>query len=139
VRSVVTRGATGFEHPTLEQFVSTFRECSVTDHEESPTALFDKGWVASDGQRIVDRGEEASSRVFDRAGKRETVTPGTLAGSIWQGWALVMRHGTLRFPVDIELWGADGSVQLGTLGREGTYPVASAARAILVRVIVDPA
>jgi hypothetical protein len=129
-----------FEHPTLEQFVATFREVLGDGPTKNlKTALFDKGWVDYATANGSSTREEAPAGVFDRAGKRETVTPGTLAGSVWQGWALVMRHGTLRFPVDIELWGADGSVQLARWDGEGDFTrVAYRGASELVRVIVDP-
>ena len=79
-------------------------------------------------------------RAFSIAnGKRETVAAGTPSGSSWQGWALVMRHGTLHFPVDIELWGADGSVQLAQWDGDGDWIARPLQRHQPARrVIVDP-
>jgi hypothetical protein len=129
-----------FEHPTLEQFVATIREVlgdGATKNLE--TALFDKGWVDYVAASASSARDEPPAGVFDRGGKRETVTSGTATASSWQGWALVMRHGTLRFPVDIELWGADGSVQLARWDGDGDFTrVAYRGASELVRVIVDP-
>jgi hypothetical protein len=50
-----------------------------------------------------------------------------------------MRNGTLHFPVDIELWGADGSVQLAHWDGQGDFTrVAYRGASELKSVIVDP-
>jgi hypothetical protein len=129
-----------FEHPTAAQFLATMREgLGDAASKNLENALFDKGWVDYVVANAASRPDETSAGVFDRDGRRETVPAGTPAGTSWQGWALVMRHGTLHFPVDIELWGADGSVQLARWEGDGdftriTYHGASQ----LSRVSVDP-
>jgi hypothetical protein len=129
-----------FEHPTIREFLATMREVlgapAATNLE---TALLNKGTVDYAAAAGVSNPEGAPAGIFDRGGKRETVAAGTSSGSSSQGWALVMRHGTLRFPVDIELWGADGSVQLSHWDGEGDFTrVAYRGSSELRRVIVDP-
>jgi hypothetical protein len=129
-----------FEHPTVAQFVAMMREgLGEPAAKNLETALFDKGWVDYVVANAASTPDETSAGVFDRDGRRETVPAGTPAGTSWQGWALVMRHGTLRFPVDLELWGADGSVQLARWDGEGDFTrIAYHGASQLSRVTVDP-
>ena len=51
-----------------------------------------------------------------------------------------MRHGTLHFPVDIELWSADGTVSVAHWdGAEDWVRIPYQGKSELARVIVDPA
>jgi hypothetical protein len=129
-----------FAHPTVAQFVATMREILGEGASKNlEIALFEKGWVDYVVANASSTLDETSAGVFDRDGKRETVPSGTPSGTNWQGWALVMRHGTLHFPVDVELWGTDGSVQIAHWDGEGDYtrvPYRGASR--LARVVVDP-
>jgi hypothetical protein len=129
-----------FGHPTVGQFVATMREVlGDAAAKNLETALFDKGWVDYFVANATSSREEVPAGVFDRDGKRETVPAGTAAGASWQGWALVMRRGTLNFPVDIELWGTDGSVQLARWDGEADFTrVAYRGTSALSRVVVDP-
>jgi hypothetical protein len=106
--------------------------------------LFEKGWVDYLVQSASSRRDDNPAGVFDRQGRRETVSrpaaplPSPQA-SAWQGGALVMRHGTLHFPVDVELWGADGSRQIVPWDGAGDWvrvPYEGASE--LVNVVVDP-
>jgi hypothetical protein len=129
-----------FQHPTVGQFVATMREVlGDAAAKNLETALFDKGWVDYFVANATSSREEVPAGVFDRDGKRETVPAGTAAGASWQGWALVMRRGTLRFPVDVELWGTDGSVQLARWDGEADFTrVVYRGTSALSRVVVDP-
>ena len=129
-----------FEHPTFAQFIATMREVlGDRPTKNFETALLDKGWVDYLVANAASMRDEPWAGVFDREGKRETVLPGTPSGSTWQGWALVVRRGTLHFPVDIELWGADGSVQIAHWDGEGDFTrVPYRGSSELRRVIVDP-
>jgi hypothetical protein len=130
-----------FEHPSLDDFVATMKEgLGPAAAANLETALLHKGTVDYVAANAASTPEGAPAGIFDRGGKRETVEQGRSSGSSFQGWALVMRHGTLRFPVDIELRGADGSVELAHWDGEGDFTrIAYHGSSALDRVIVDPA
>jgi hypothetical protein len=129
-----------FEHPTVAEFIATMQgTLGEAASKNLQAALLDKGWVDYVVANAASTPDETPAGVFDRDGRRETVPAGTPAGTSWQGWALVMRHGTLHFPVDLELWGADGSVQLARWDGEGDFTrVAYRGTSQLYRVMVDP-
>jgi hypothetical protein len=88
----------------------------------------------------ISKHDDVAAGIFDRDGKRETIERGTSAASSWQGWALVMRHGTLHLPVDVELWSADGTVSITHWdGTEDWVRIPYEGKSELARVIVDPA
>ena len=95
-----------YAHPTPEDLLAVFREVLGERVERTLRgALFDKGWV---DYRVAEIGCTAAREpagLFDRLGKRETDL-GTAKGG-FDGAVLVERHGTLSFPVDIDLVRAD--------------------------------
>ncbi len=101
-----------FRHPVPEDLLAAFTESlGIEPTATLRTALFAKGWVdyvvgAISSERV---GEKAG--IFDRNGKRDTVATIAGMGSTYEGWVLVMRRGTLTFPVDVELVFADGTTE----------------------------
>ena len=97
-----------FEHPGPEALLAVFRE--TMGERPSATlraALFDKGWVDYVVDHVTSERTTGPSGVFDTAGKRTTLL--ARDEDDWQGSVLVSRRGTLSFPVEIELFFADGS------------------------------
>jgi hypothetical protein len=129
-----------FEHPNLTQFVDALRGTlgeGATKNLE--TALSERGWVDYEVSHATSKPDDPPAGVFDRAGKRETVSRSASSPATYRGWALVMRHGTLHFPVDVEMWGADGSRSVARWeGTEDWTRIPYEGKSELARVIVDP-
>ncbi len=130
-----------FEHPTLEQFIGVIREGLGDGAAKNlEIALSERGWVDYAVVNAVSKRDDAPAGIFDRNGKRETIVRGASEASTWRGWALVMRHGTLRFPVDVELWSEDGTLQIAHWdSAEDWIRIPYEGSSELARVIVDPA
>jgi len=129
-----------FEHPTLQEFVAVIRENLGDEAAHNlERAISEKGWVDYRVANAISKRDDVAAGVFDREGKRETVERGTPSGATWRGWALVMRHGTLQFPVDVELRGADGTVQVVRWnGAEEWTRIPYEGKSELTEAIVDP-
>lgn len=101
-----------FKHPTPEDFIGTMaQELGGIDKNVGDTlrtALFEKGWVDYAITSTSSRVAHAPWGMFDRDGKRETVSKGS-EDADYTGWVLVVRRGTLSFPVDVELVAEDGT------------------------------
>ncbi|MGD0674333.1 MAG: M1 family metallopeptidase [Polyangiaceae bacterium] len=99
-----------FEHPAPDDLLAAFRVV-LGDRVAATlrTALFDRGWVDFTVDDIWTRRAETPAGVFDRAGRRETVTRENQGR--WVGSVLVRRRGTLSFPVDVDLVLDDGSTR----------------------------
>lgn len=110
-----------FAHPGPEQLLQAVGEVVGRDAEEQlRAALSLDGWV----DYAVD---ELRSEARPRAGA-------------WRGDVLVRRMGTLSFPVDVDLVGADDSVtRVRWDGRESTTRIAYRGTSRLVGAVVDPA
>jgi hypothetical protein len=108
-----------FEHPGPDDLVAVFSQV-VGDRATATlrTALFDKGWVDYVVENVWSRRTKSTAGVFDTNGKRETRQAEGEAG--WEGAVLVVRRGTLSFPVDIELVLADGSTRRERWDGEGS-------------------
>jgi hypothetical protein len=109
-----------FAHPGPEQLLQAIGEVVGADAEEQlRVALSLEGWV----DYAVD---ELRSEARPRAGA-------------WHGDVLVRRMGTLSFPVDVDLFGADDSVtRMRWDGRESTTRIAYRGTSRLVGAVVDP-
>jgi hypothetical protein len=108
-----------FRHPEPDDLFRAFSEVlGAPVAATMRTALFDKGWVDYVAMAMDDH----------------------VDGALHDGWALVLRRGTLSFPVDVELRYADGSVERrfwdGT-GDSIRFAYAGAASG-LRSVVVDP-
>jgi hypothetical protein len=100
-----------FKHPTPDDLLATIRaEIGPEAADNLRVALFDKGWVDYAITQMSSHSSHGAAGIFDRDGKRETVTPGAVSrANRYDGWALVVRRGTLKFPVEIELVAEDGT------------------------------
>src|SRR5262249_32305387 len=130
-----------FQHPTLAQFVEVMREGLGDGAAQNlERALSDRGWVDYLVANAVSKHADQPAGVFDRSGKRETVERPPTPAATWEGWALIMRRGTLHFPVDVELWAEDGTVSVAHWdGAEDWTRIPYEGKSALARVIVDPA
>jgi hypothetical protein len=128
-----------FKHPTPTDFLGVMGEV-LGPHAESMlrVALFEKGWVDYAVASVTSRKAREPAGIFDRDGKRETVTEGKERGG-YEGDVLVQRRGTLSFPVDIELTLSDGSTRRVRWDGEGeSVRVPYAGPLALRGAVVDP-
>jgi hypothetical protein len=101
-----------FLHPTPENLFASYAE--VLGEEPARTmraAFYDRAWVDYAITAISSRRSREAAGIFDRNGKRETVSQGSGTTDRYEGWVLVTRRGTLRFPVTVELTLDDGSTR----------------------------
>ena len=129
-----------FEHPGMEQFVSTLRdELGDAAAQQLEEGLFRKGWVDYLVADAASHRDDGAAGIFDRDGKRETVTRSGVAAETWRGSVLVMRHGSLVLPVDVAMWGRDGSRDTAHWdGRGDWIRLPYEGKSELARVMVDP-
>jgi len=129
-----------FAHPVPEDLVETFRtEISKAAGDTLHAALFEKGWVDYAVTQTASHAVRASAGIFDVAGKRETVPADRVTQGRYAGWALVVRRGTLSFPVEIELVAEDGTkTRVPWDGATESIRVPYAGSSPLQSVIVDP-
>lgn len=130
-----------FQHPTPESLLGVFEaELGAPAARTLRAALFDKGWVDYLVEQTSSHPARKPAGIFDKAGKRETVPVERASEAAkYEGWALVARHGTLSFPVDVELVFEDGSrkrVPWDGVGDAMRVPYSGASK--LVVVVVDP-
>ena len=108
-----------FRHPGPDALLHAFSDVLGADVAATlRTALFDKGWVDYVAMAMDDH----------------------VDAGVHDGWALVLRRGTLAFPVDVELRYADGSSERRVWDGSGEsmrFAYAGAASA-LRSVVVDP-
>jgi hypothetical protein len=109
-----------FKHPGPEDLEGSIQEVLGDDAARNlHAALFDKGWVDYAATAVFSRKATPAAGIYDRDGKRETVTSDGTARSAgagasaaaYEGWVLVTHRGTLTFPVDVELVLADDTRQ----------------------------
>jgi hypothetical protein len=129
-----------FKHPVPEDLFAAFEEVLGAGVAKTlRAALFDKGWVDYAVTSISDEPKTERAGVYDRAGKRETVTATPSPDGRHEGWVLVTRRGTLAFPVDVELTYADGSTERRRWDGEGeSTRIAIDHRVALRGVVIDP-
>jgi hypothetical protein len=129
-----------FEHPNLAQFVDVMRDGLGDGAAKNlETALNERGWVDYEVAHATSKPDDPPAGIFDRAGKRETVARSTSSAATNRGWALVMRHGTLHFPVDVEMWGEDGTRTVARWeGAEDWTRIPYEGKSDLAQVMVDP-
>lgn len=130
-----------FAHPGPRHFLGVMREVLGEDAADNlEDALFHRGCVDYLVRDLKTARVHAPGGVFDRASGRETV-PAHTAGkdNEWVGRVLVFRHGTLRFPVDIELLARDGSrTRRHWNGRGQWTSIEYRGPSPLVGAVVDP-
>ena len=128
-----------FRHPAPADFLEALQQgLGEAAADNARRALFERGWVDYAVVHLASVKERSPSGVFDREpGRRETVA-GTETGA-FIGTVVVVRRGTLAFPVDVALSFADGSSRRVRWGGQEDWvriPVTSASE--LVRAEVDP-
>lgn len=130
-----------FKHPTPNDLIATVRdEIGVGAAENLRGGLFEKGWVDYAVTQMSSHPARAAAGMFDRGGKRETISPEkTTTPNRYDGWVLVVRRGTLRLPVEIELVATDGSrTRVKWDGEQESYRIPYSGSAALRSAIVDP-
>ena len=126
-----------FEHPGPEELLAVFGEVMGEEVERTlRAALFEKGWVDYALTEISSGPVRESAGLFDRDGKRETVTPRIGAG--YEGSVLVQRLGTLSFPFDVDLVRADGSTERVHCAESDAMRIPYRGNVPLRGAIVDP-
>lgn len=130
-----------FKHPTWQDFLSsTVAELDAQAVTALRAAFFERGTVDYLVRDISNASVTPAAGVFDGPTGRENKKPEAAnAASQYAGRAVVFRHGTLQFPVDIALGFEDGSKQLRHWdGLGDTFAVDSLGPSRLVSVYVDP-
>ncbi len=130
-----------FAHPGPKHLVAAIREVMGDEAADAlERGLFERGWVDYVVRSIDSTPDKPVAGIFDRAGGRETVAaPEDAPEATFTGRVLVFRHGTLRFPVDVDLLAGDGSrVRKRWDGRGAWTSIPFEGRAPLVGAIVDP-
>lgn len=129
-----------FRHPSPPHLTAALREVlgdRAADNFEQ--AIFERGsvdYVASSLQSVP---QTEPSGWFDRDGGRVSLEPGAAPETVWLSRAVITRHGSLKFPVDVELSFQDGSrVRKHWSGEGTTRTFEHRGPARLVSVYVDP-
>ena len=115
-----------FEHPTIRDLLQAFADALGPEVARTlDVALEEKGWVDYRVETVTSEPERAARGLFDRDGKRETVSGAvdspTLIGAnpMYEGSILVVRRGTLHFPVVVEMTAASGEKHRVTWDGQG--------------------
>jgi Peptidase family M1 domain len=130
-----------FQHPTPSDLIATITsEIGPGAGENLRAALFDKGWVDYALTQISSHPSHGAAGMFDRGGKRETIAPDkTTRPNRYGGSVLVVRRGTLRFPVEIELVAVDGSrSRVSWDGESELYRIPYSGTSPLRAAVIDP-
>lgn len=130
-----------FKHPTPKDLIATIRdEIGPGAAENLHAGLFEKGWVDYAITQTSSHPSRSAAGMFDRDGKRETISPDkTLNPNRYDGYVLVVRRGTLRFPVEIELVSTDGSrSRVKWDGQTESYRIPYSGASALRAAVVDP-
>lgn len=130
-----------FKHPTPEDFLATIRaEIGPGAADNLRLALFEKGWVDYAITQASSHPSRTAAGIFDRDGKRETISAASARDpSRYDGYMLVVRRGTLKLPVEIELTSADGArTRVAWDGQSDALRVPYSGSSPLVSAVVDP-
>jgi hypothetical protein len=102
-----------FQHPVPSDLIATFQsEMGAEAAEILRDALFDKGWVDYRIEALSSHGVHPAAGIFDdKDGKRATTAADHGTPARYEGWVLVVRRGTLRIPVDVQLVTDDASTK----------------------------
>jgi hypothetical protein len=130
-----------FRHPEPQQLVDAVRgRLGDGAARNLERALFERATVDYLVRDVQSAGSDPAAGVFDAAEGRRTVPRLEVRPpEHWVGHAIVLRHGTLELPVQIELAFDDGHRERREWNGEGThYTVSCRGPAKLVGVTVDP-
>ena len=122
-----------FQHPGPRHFIAVMREVLGNEAADNLSlALFERGSV----DYLVDRVETIRSEAPE--GELDGDTQREPSGS-WQSSVLVRRHGSLHFPVDVELAFANGTrLRRRWDGRGDFHRIDYSGPSPVVSAIVDP-
>ncbi len=129
-----------YAHPTPEDFFSVMKEHLGPDAMQNlRAALHERGWVDYVAGDLRSAPVRTAAGLFDRPHGREKVETSTENDGQWQSRLLVYRHGTLTFPVEVELILEDGTRFRRWLhGPEPVMTISYQGEQPLVGAIIDP-
>lgn len=128
-----------FRHPDPRHLLAAFEDVGGPALAEAlRVGLYERGWVDFAVTDVASSKRSSAIGVFDRASGRETLSTATPSGE-WDGFALVVRRGNLRMPVDVDLLLADGTrKRVRWSGEEDWVRIGYAGASELVGAVVDP-
>jgi hypothetical protein len=129
-----------FAHPTESDFLDVMGEELGPDVRRTLVAALDeRGRVDFLVREVQNAPETEPAGVFERASGRETLSPAPAPATHFRGRAVVLRHGSLELPVDIDLYDAAGNRQCEHWdGRGPLHVIDWRGASPLARVVVDP-
>jgi len=130
-----------FRHPEPKDLLAAVRgRLGESAAKNLENALFERGNVDYLVRDVQSAPRDPRAGVFDEASGRRTRARSELRPPArYVGHAVVLRHGSLAFPVEIELRFEDGHVEHRHWDGEGThYTISCEGPAELVAVTVDP-
>jgi hypothetical protein len=128
-----------FQHPDPRHLLAAFEDVIGAEARENlRLGLFERGWVDYAVTAFQSTKHTTPTGVFDRAAGRETLASSTPTGA-YDGWALLVRRGTLRLPVDVELRFADGEMRRERWDGKGDWArLDYSGPSELTSVVIDP-
>lgn len=131
-----------YDHPNPKHFMGVAREVMGDDAANFlAAALFEGGTLDFTVRDLQTKASWPAAGVFDRSGGRETLAApeDREKANRWVARALVMRHGTLSLPVDVNFTFEDGSeVRKSWDGRSRWQWIEVQGKSRLTAAEVDP-
>jgi hypothetical protein len=129
-----------FRHPRPDDLLTSFAESLGKDAADTlRAALFDKGWVDYSVSTISSHTKAPRAGVYDRDGRRETVSRDGPRGPDYEGWVLITRRGNLSLPVEVELTRADGTTERVPWDGQGDFVRIPYSGSVSLRsAVIDP-
>jgi hypothetical protein len=130
-----------FRHPRPEHLSSSVRELLGAQAEQNlERALFERGWVDYAARGLRSAAVRDPAGIFERESGRETLSPpDSRPPNEWESRVLVLRRGTLVFPVEVELWLEDGTrVRKRWDGQGSSTAITHRGPSPAVAALVDP-
>lgn len=128
-----------FRHPTPEDLIASFEEADAKLAPFLQRALFEKGWIDYAVLSVSSKATRVAGGIFDREGKRETVTGAASSDHLYDGSVLIVRRGTLTLPVEVDLIFTDDTRERRYVtGTEESTRLSYRGDKELKGVIIDP-
>jgi hypothetical protein len=129
-----------FGHPTPADLVAAVGDALGPEAKRALVlALDERGSVDFLVREVTSAPENQAGGVFDRASGRETVTSTRRGLGRYRGRAVILRHGSLELPVEIDLYDGAGKRRRERWDGHGPYHVIDwQGDAPLTHVVVDP-
>jgi hypothetical protein len=130
-----------FRHPEPQHLLDAVRgRLGDGAAKNLQRALFERASVDYLVRDVQSAASDPHAGVFDEASGRRTVPRSEVRPPAhWVGHAIVLRHGTLELPVQVELWFDDGHRERRDWNGEGSrYTVSYEGPSKLIGVNVDP-